>query len=172
MRDRFSQSLMRLREIDGTPTEAASVPYRKEGAMPRKTIKISAEERDALYDQVRNHLAALGDVFVAMECQKDYATAERLGIEFGEDFRLLQDLGWPENDGRERVDLTMPYEDLTELMRRLLAEAQGGLVDARKEREAVAGADVIEGLESTIQTCSEVIEAIGLQERGPQAQRT
>ena len=58
--------------------------------MPRKTIKITGEERDALYDQVRNHLAALGDVFVAMECQKDYATAERLGIEFGEDFRLLQ----------------------------------------------------------------------------------
>jgi hypothetical protein len=140
--------------------------------MPRKTIKITGEERDALYDQVRNHLAALGDVFVAMECHKDYATAERLGIEFGEDFRLLQDLGWPENDGRERVELTMPYEDLTELMRRLLAEAQGGLVDARKEREAVAGADVIEGLESTIQTCCEVMEAIDLQERGPQAQRT
>jgi hypothetical protein len=48
------------------------VPYRKEGAVPRKTIKITGEERDALYDQVRNHLAALGDVFVAMECQKDY----------------------------------------------------------------------------------------------------
>ena len=46
--------------------------------MPRKTIKVTGEERDAPYDQVRNHLAALGDVFVAMECQKDYATAERL----------------------------------------------------------------------------------------------
>ena len=44
---------------------------------------------------MRNHLAALGDVFVAMECQKDYPTAERLGIEFSEDFRLLADLGWP-----------------------------------------------------------------------------
>jgi hypothetical protein len=97
------------------------VPYRKEGAVPRKTIKITGEERDALYDQARNHLAALGDVFVAMECQKDYATAERLGIEFGEDFRLLQDLGWPEVDDRDRVELTMPYEDLTELMRRACA---------------------------------------------------
>lgn len=45
-----------------------------------------------------------------MECQKDYATAERLGIEFGEDFRLLQDLGWSEDDDRDRVELTMPYE--------------------------------------------------------------
>jgi hypothetical protein len=66
----------------------------------------------------------------------------------------------------------MPYEDLTELMRRLREEAQGGLADARKEREAVAGTNVIEGLESTIQTCSEVMEAIELQECGPQAQRT
>jgi hypothetical protein len=140
--------------------------------MPRKMIKITREERDALYDQVCNHLAALGDVFVAMECQKDYATAERLGIEFGEDFRLLQDLGWQEDDDRDRVELTMPYEDLTEVMRRLREEAEGGLADARKEREAVAGTNVIEGLESTIQTCSEVMEAIELQERGPQAQRT
>jgi hypothetical protein len=66
----------------------------------------------------------------------------------------------------------MPYEDLTELMRRLREEAQGGLADARKKREAVAGANVIEGLESTIQTYKEVMEAIELQERGPHAQRT
>ena len=60
----------------------------------------------------------------------------------------------------------MPYEDLTELMRRLRDEAEGGLADVEEEREAVAGANVIEGLESTIQTCSEVMEAIELQERG------
>jgi hypothetical protein len=53
------------------------VPYRKEGAMPRKTIKISGEERDALYDQVRNHLAALGDVFVAMDARR---TTPRLNV--------------------------------------------------------------------------------------------
>ena len=55
---------------------------------------------------------------------------------------------------------------------RLRDEAEGGLADARKEREAVAGANVIEGLESTIQACNEVMEAIELQERGPQVQRT
>ena len=53
--------------------------------MYRLRIKISGEQRRALYEQVRNHLAGLGDVFVALECQKDYPTAERLAIEFGED---------------------------------------------------------------------------------------
>jgi hypothetical protein len=27
--------------------------------------------------------------------------AERLGIEYGEDLHLMQDLGWAEGDGRE-----------------------------------------------------------------------
>ena len=66
------------------------------------------EERDALYEQVRNHLAGLGDVVVALECQKDYPTAERMAIEFGEDFRLMTDLGWQPQDGRDTVELTMP----------------------------------------------------------------
>jgi hypothetical protein len=57
--------------------------------MPRPTLKIAGSHRDALYEQVRNHLAGLGDVVVALECQKDYPTAERLAIEFSEDFRLM-----------------------------------------------------------------------------------
>lgn len=69
-------------------------PRRLFGALPegghhaRPTLKIVASQRDALYEQVRNHLAGLGDVVVALECQKDYPMAERLAIEFGEDFRL------------------------------------------------------------------------------------
>jgi hypothetical protein len=35
--------------------------------MPRPTLKIVASQRDALYEQVRNHLAGLGDVVFAHE---------------------------------------------------------------------------------------------------------
>jgi hypothetical protein len=94
--------------------------------MPRPTLKIVASQRDALYEQVRNHLAGLGDVVVALECQKDYATAERLAIEFGEDFRLMADLGWQPQDGRDTVELTMPPHDLMEVAKRLRDEAHGG----------------------------------------------
>jgi hypothetical protein len=106
--------------------------------MYRLTIKITGEQRKALYEQVRNHLAGLGDVFVALECQKDYPTAERLAIEFGEDFRLMADLGWNPEDGRDEVELTMPPHDLMEVAKRLRDEAQGGLVDVEEDRESVA----------------------------------
>jgi hypothetical protein len=98
--------------------------------MPRTTATITGAQRDALYEQVRNHLGALGDVWIAMEKNSDFATAERLGIEFGEDFRLLHDLGWDENDSREVVELTMPPEDLAEVLTRLRREAEGGLTDS------------------------------------------
>lgn len=61
----------------------------------------------ALYEQVRNHLAAFGDLWLALETDRDYANAKRLAVEFGEDFRLLEDLGWDPNDGRFTVELTM-----------------------------------------------------------------
>jgi hypothetical protein len=81
---------------------------RKDGTMPRPTLKIVASQRDALYEQVRNHLAALNDIWIAIEGNKDFATAEQLALEFAEDFRLMQDLGWDAEDPRDTVELTMP----------------------------------------------------------------
>ena len=71
----------------------SSVPYERR-AHAHPTLKILDSQRDALYEQVRNHLAALGDLWIALEHKRDYATAERLGIEFGEDFAA---------DGRPRL---------------------------------------------------------------------
>lgn len=95
--------------------------------MPSKTTAtIDRERRDALYELVLNHVNSLGDLWVAME-ERDFAKAERLGIEYGEDLRLMQDLGWAEEDGRESVELTMPSHDLMELLGRLRGEAESVL---------------------------------------------
>lgn len=51
--------------------------------MPSETIGITKDQRDALYGQVRTHLAALGDIWIALEGQKGYATAERLAFPLG-----------------------------------------------------------------------------------------
>ena len=56
--------------------------------MPRSTITIDRDQRDGLYELVRNHLGSVGDLWDALERDKDFVTAERLGLEFGEDFRL------------------------------------------------------------------------------------
>lgn len=129
--------------------------------MPSTTATITGQQRDALYEQVRNHLGALNDVWIAMECNQDFATAERLGIEFGEDFRLLQDLGWDENDSRKTVELTMPREDLIEVLARLRREAEGGLTDSEEERESKEkDEEILQSFRLVRNTCDELIDKL------------
>lgn len=92
--------------------------------MPATTITISSDQRDGLYELVRNHLGSAGDLVDLLERQKDWAKAEQLGLELAEDIRLMQDLGWGEDKGREDVELTMPPHDLMEVLNRLHGEAE------------------------------------------------
>lgn len=104
--------------------------------MPATTITISGPQRNGLYELVRNHLGSVGDLWDALERDKDFATAARLGLEFGEDFELLEDVGWGEDEGRESFELTMPVHDLMELLKRLHDEAEQVLVGKGTERQA------------------------------------
>lgn len=100
------------------------------------TATITKDQRDGLYELIRHHLYCIDDLWTAFGRSRDYATAERLAIEFGEDFRLLADIGWPADDNRKTFELTMPPLDLTELLRRLNVEAEKVLVESGTEREA------------------------------------
>jgi hypothetical protein len=104
--------------------------------MPGTTITISGAQRAGLYELVRNHLGLVGDLWDALERDKDFATAARLGLEFGEDFDLLEDIGWGEDEGRESFELTVPVHDLTELLKRLHDEAEQVLHGKGTERQA------------------------------------
>jgi hypothetical protein len=102
------------------------------------TTTINCEQRNGLYELVRNHLGSVGDLWSALEHDEDFATAERLGLEFGEDFELLKDIGWAKGDGRTEFEIRMPEHDLMELLQRLQGEAGmvlGGW--AEEEREDV-----------------------------------
>ncbi|MGC1852469.1 MAG: hypothetical protein WA687_08530 [Solirubrobacterales bacterium] len=104
--------------------------------MPGTTITISGPQRDGLYELVRNHLGSVGDLWDALERDKNFATAARLGLEFGEDFELLEEIGWGEDEDRESFELTMPVHDLMELLKRLHDEAEQVLHGKGTEREA------------------------------------
>jgi hypothetical protein len=104
--------------------------------MPETTITIDRDQRGGLYELVRNHLGSIEDFWVAMERTKDFARAERLGLEFGEDFRLLQDIGWSEYDVRKSYLLTMPPHDLMELLKRLHDEAAQVLIESGTEAQS------------------------------------
>lgn len=100
------------------------------------TATIDRAKRDGIYELVRNHLGAIGDVWIALEQSEDYAAAERLAREFGEDFRLLEDLGWRPREDREAFELTLASYDLIEVLRRLHGEAQKVLSGSETERRS------------------------------------
>ena len=142
------------------------MPCRKEGTLPSETIRITKDQRDALYEQVRTHLAALGDIWIALEGQRDYATAERLAIEFGEDFRLMADLGWNPEDSRERVALTMPRHDLMEVVRRLRDEARGALSSPEERRSREKCEREVAEFEATAVACDSILAALAADGEG------
>ncbi len=41
--------------------------------MPETTITINREQRDGLYELVRNHLGSVGDLWHALEQERDFA---------------------------------------------------------------------------------------------------
>jgi hypothetical protein len=104
--------------------------------VPATTITINREQRDGLYGLVRNHLGSVGDLWDTLERDKDFTKAAQLGLEFSEDFELLEDIGWGEDEGRENFELTMPPRDLMEVLRRLHAEATTVLAGAEDEEDA------------------------------------
>lgn len=127
--------------------------------MPDTTITIDRDQRDGLYELVRNHLGSIEDFWIALERTKDFAKAEALSLEFAEDFRLLKDFGWYEHDERETFDLTMPAHDLVELLKRLHDEAVKILVgsggsEARSRRE---DADTDWRFQLGYETCQRVL---------------
>ncbi|MGC1166616.1 MAG: hypothetical protein WA862_10955 [Solirubrobacterales bacterium] len=103
--------------------------------MPATTITISSDQRDGLYELVRNHLGSAGDLVDLLEQQKDWVKAEQLGLELAEDIRLMQDLGWNEDEGGDGIELTMPTHDQMEALNRLHGEAEVVLAGANPSPE-------------------------------------
>jgi hypothetical protein len=124
------------KSFDGGIAAAFGALPERRGTVPTKTTTtIDRSQREGLYELIRNHLGSVGDLWHALEHERDFAKAARLGLEFSEDFELLEDIGWGEDEQRERFELTMPPHDLMEVLRRLQEEAGAVLADAEGSRE-------------------------------------
>jgi hypothetical protein len=135
--------------------------------MPDITATIDRHQRDGLYELVRNHLGSVGDLWNALEHDKDFAKAERFGLEFGEDFRLLEDIGWKEKDDRESFELTIPPHDLMEVLKRLHGEAEAVLLESGSERESrEADAETNARFQLGLDACEEVLVDLDDREGG------
>ncbi len=107
-------------------------------------VTISRAQRDAIYEVVITHLTAIGDVWMCVD-RREYADAQRVGREFAEDLRLLEDLGWAAHIDRGTVALTQPPDELTRTLARLHKDASGSLgtyVSRPKDEEELAQRDL------------------------------
>jgi hypothetical protein len=135
-------------------------------------ITIDRDQRDGLYELVRNHLGSIEDFWVALERTEDFATAERLGLEFAEDFRLLDDIGWRPEEGRETFELSMPSHDLLELLRRLHGEAAALLAESDAEAQASReDAETSRRFQCGYETCEGVLAELDPRRRGESPER-
>lgn len=112
---------------------------------PQAGIALSREQRDAIHADVLNHLSGIGDLFMHVE-QGNYKTAQRLRREFEEDLRLLDDLGWAEDDPAESFELTMPRDQLARAMQRLHdrnAESLRAYTNRDRTEEEIAAREAV-----------------------------
>jgi hypothetical protein len=122
------------------------------------SVRITAAERDALYEQIYVRLSGIDEVWMAAEAE-DYARAGRVAREFSDDLRLiLDDLGWGEGSGKP-LELATPPDILRRVCTRMRsrAEAQRELeTEERAERQPRE-----ERTERALETCRRVLEDLG-----------
>jgi hypothetical protein len=134
--------------------------------VPGTVTTIDRDQREGLYELVRNHLGGIEDFWIALERTRDFAKAERLGLEFSEDFRLLRDIGWDEHDEREAFDLTMPAHDLMELLKRLRDEAVPVLAEAGGEESSPEDTETDQRFRSGYEACGKLLDELDPREAG------
>ncbi len=123
---------------------------------------ITAEQRDALHDQIVDRMSGIGDFELAIRME-NYDTAERIGREYADDLRLLlDDLRIGNGDG-ESVELQTPPEVLRRVLVRLhdlAARHAAGLVvelaEARRLEER--NRFVIEASQHVLDQLEEIAE--------------
>jgi hypothetical protein len=93
-------------------------------------VTIRVEERDALYEHLLSHLTGLDDLRGAFE-RKDFELAKRLGIEFGDELRLLEDIGWGFPEVEDLIKVTMPPGQ----RHRLFSWLREGIESLRRDEE-------------------------------------
>lgn len=101
--------------------------------MTATAIEITGEEGDALREVILTHISGIDDLRVACEAG-DFARAEQLGVEFGDELRLMEDLRWTGVLSDAAVlELTMPPKQLRRVFTRLRSVVT--TLRANEERE-------------------------------------
>jgi hypothetical protein len=117
------------------------------------TVTIGRERRHVLYDQVVADLSAAGDLHIELRAGDERAEAARLlRRQFFGDMRLLDEIGWGDEDPGESFAVTMERTVLVDTLARLNSIAAYGV---RSHVENVADE------QEEAQECAVACDAIG-----------
>lgn len=122
------------------------------------TTELTADEGDALREIVLTHISGIDDLRLACEAG-DFERAQRLGIEFGDELRLMEDLRWngvlPDT---AVIRLTMPPKQLRRLFVRLRSVI--ATLRADEEREEAEVRDEARNFRERAQRVSEACDRV------------
>lgn len=93
-------------------------------------VMITVAERDALYEYLLSHLSGLDDLRIAFE-REDFVVAARLSVEFGDELRLMEDIGWGRLEVASPIAVTMSAPQ----RRRLFTNLRAGVELLRRDEE-------------------------------------
>jgi hypothetical protein len=102
--------------------------------MTQATLTISREERDVLHGLMCRRLFILGMEPIEL-ARKEGVAVEEVAESFGEDLRLMNDLGWEFEGTSSSAELTMPADGLAKTVKRLRRDARRAPCESRHERE-------------------------------------
>lgn len=121
-------------------------------------MRITAEERDALYEQIFVRLSGLDEVWTAAQLG-EYERADRVAREFSDDLRLiLDDLGWGEGSG-EPLDLATPPDVLRRVCTRMRTRAEA--LREHEEAERAESQAREEQTQRVLEACRRVLGELG-----------
>lgn len=125
---------------------------------PRSAPTINAAQRDAIYQQILDHLSKAGDLALLVE-RNDLGAARRLAREVTDELQLVLDgIGWGEASD-DNVDLDLPAEQLRRTFSRLRERA----VEQREasSQELAETQTPYDRALIVIETCDQVLASVG-----------
>jgi hypothetical protein len=125
-------------------------------------MEIILPQRDALHDHMLTHLSGIDDLR-ATYLAGDFKEAERLAVEFADDLRLMQDLGWGSPPAGNTVTLTAPPEQLRRLFTRLRDGVEGQRRNEERDEADVENEhrDAQERAKHVTEACEHVLSVVG-----------
>jgi len=129
------------------------------------TVTIGSKERGTLHWLMVRRLFILGQDPPEL-ARSEGVSLDELAEEFGEDLRLMGDLGWEVEDDRRTVDLTLPAPSLIKAIKRLRRDARRAPSEPPRGNEPQEdGRDRWQRFREAVDTCDEVLDLLDSPQR-------